>query len=65
MDWIEVYDATFFITISTLITGFLGLTIRYCLKSKCEDINVCYGLLSIKRRVELEHDIEENKIDML
>jgi len=60
MSWIETYDATFFITITTIITGFLGLTIRFCLKSKCEDINVCFGLLNIKRRVELETDIEMN-----
>ena len=60
MNWIETYDATFFITITTIITGFLGLTIRFCLKSKCEDISVCFGLLNIKRRVDLETDIEMN-----
>lgn len=60
MNWIETYDATFFITITTIITGFLGLTIRFCLKSKCEDISICFGLLNIKRRVDLETDIEMN-----
>ena len=50
----EGIDGVFFITIATLSCGFFGLVIRYCLKSKCENISCCYGLVSVRRNVELE-----------
>jgi hypothetical protein len=54
----EGIDGVFFITIATLSCGFFGLVIRYCLKSKCENISCCYGLISVKRNVELESQEE-------
>lgn len=65
MNWIQEYNGTFFITITTIITGFLGLTIRYCLKSKCEDVSLCWGGFTIHRNVAVEeNDIENNNNDM-
>lgn len=58
--WINTYDGTFFITITTIIIGFLGLSVRYCLKSKCSKFKCCFGLIDIDRSVELENDIENN-----
>ena len=58
--WINTYDGTFFITITTIIIGFLGLSVRYCLKSKCSKFKCCFGLIDIDRTVELENDIENN-----
>lgn len=69
MSWTpEGIDGVFFITITTIITGVLGLMIKYCLKSKCENVNICCGLIHIIRRVDLESleemkDIENNKND--
>jgi hypothetical protein len=40
-EWIEIYDGVFFITISTLLFGCIGLSIKYLLKSKCDNVNVC------------------------
>ena len=53
-NWMEIYDSAFFITIATIVTGAIGLSIRYCLKSKCDHINFCFGALTINRRVDLE-----------
>lgn len=58
--WINTYDGIFFITITTIIIGFLGLSVRYCLKSKCSKFKCCFGLIDIDRTVELENDIENN-----
>lgn len=53
-DWIGTYDAVFFISAGTMFFAFLGLAIKVCLKSKCEQCSLCCGLLKIERRVDLE-----------
>ena len=60
----EGIDGVFFITIATLSCGFFGLVVRYCLKSKCEDISLCYGLLYVKRNVELETQEEMKELEL-
>ena len=62
-DWINVFDGVFFITISTIVFGFFGLSIKYCLKSKCENISLCFGLFTVHRRVDLEVQEEMREID--
>lgn len=54
MSWMLTYDGVFFISIATILAGSFGLSVRYCLKSKCEHFSLCCGLLSIDRRVDLE-----------
>ena len=63
-DWYDTFDAVFWITIGTLVTGFLGMTLKYALKSKCEDCSICYGLVTIKRRVDLEAEVEEKELEL-
>jgi hypothetical protein len=46
-----------------MVIGFLGLIIKYCLKSKCEHFSLCYGLIVVDRRVDLEVQEEIHKID--
>lgn len=53
-DWTSTYDAVFFISAGTMFFAFLGLAIKVCLKSKCEQCSLCCGLLKIERRVDLE-----------
>ena len=61
MIW-TIFNSAFWITITTLLTGSIALGLKYCLKSKCDRINCCWGLIKIHRNVELElEDIEENK----
>jgi len=62
-EWITEFNGIFFITISGLICTSISLLIRYCLKSKCEDINICYGLIKIKRNVELEFQEEIKQME--
>ena len=63
-DWSSTYDAVFFISLATLIFGFLGLIVRYTLKSKCEHFKCCFGLFEIDRRVDLEVQEEMAQIEM-
>ena len=65
----NTFDAVFWITISTLVCGSFGLVIRYCLKSKCDNVNLCCGLIAIHRDIpselkelELELGNKENDI---
>lgn len=63
-DWMLTYDGVFFISIATLITSILGISIRYCLKSKCEHFSLCFGLIKIDRRVDLEVQEELAQLEM-
>jgi hypothetical protein len=62
-DWFSEFNGIFFITISGLICTSVSLLIRYCLKSKCEDVNICYGLINIKRNVNLEVEEEIKQME--
>lgn len=64
MSWIETYDAVFFISLATILVGAFGVSVKYCLKSKCEHLNLCCGLLVIDRRVDLEVQEEMKAIEM-
>lgn len=64
MSWTETYDGVFFISLTTILMGAFGLTIKYCLKSKCEHINICYGLFKIDRRVDLEIEEELKAMEL-
>ena len=58
-EWIDTYDGVFFITISTLLFGCLGLCIKYCLRSKCDNINLCFGLITVHRDVKTEEELRK------
>lgn len=58
MVWYDTFNDVFFISIATIISGFLGLAIRYCFKSKCEDIKLCWGFIEINRNVLVEEQLE-------
>ena len=64
MSWIETFDAVFFVTISTLVCGSFGLVVRYCLKSKCDDVNLFYGLIRIHRDIKAEIELEEKELEL-
>jgi len=58
----EIYSEMFWLSLGGLIFGFLGLTIRYCLKSKCDSVEC--GCIKIHRAVDVEERIEERNIDL-
>lgn len=44
-----------------VVAGFL-LAMKICFASKCDDVKICYGLLSIHRNVNAEHaEISNNE----
>lgn len=62
--WYNEFDSVFFISLGTLLMGGFGLSVKYCLRSKCDDINICCGLMKIHRRVDLEAQLEEKQIEL-
>jgi hypothetical protein len=50
------------ITIISLIITFILYFIKIILRSKCYECNFLWGLINIKRDVNCERDIENNKI---
>lgn len=64
--WYNTFDSVFFVTVITIMTGSIGLCLKFCLKSKCDNVKLCYGLINIHRNVELEEnnleEIKENNI---
>ncbi len=55
-------DSSLIIALSTILSGIALLMLKLCFKSKCSDISICFGLLKIKRDVEVERKIEEVEI---
>lgn len=64
MSWMDTYDGVFFLSLATILAGAAGVAFRYCFKSKCENFSVCYGLLSIDRRVDLETNIDLRALEL-
>lgn len=61
MRWYQEFDSVFWITLATILTGSIGLALKYCLKSKCDRVNCCWGGLDIHRAVEIEEKEEEQE----
>jgi len=64
MGWTDTFDGIFFLSVASLLTGVCGLSIKYCLKSKCQHFALCCGLIAIDRRVDLEVQEEMKKIEL-
>ena len=62
VDWYDTFNDIFFISIGTTVfVPIIIMLIKYSFKSKCEQINLCCGLIKIHRAVELEHSDEEKE----
>jgi hypothetical protein len=55
--WYDDFNSVFFITVGTMIFGFLGIVLRYAFLSKCDNVSICFGLIKIHRVVQIEEDI--------
>ena len=55
-------DATLIYGLATLGTGVLGLSIRYCFKSKCSSVSFCWGVCNIVRNTEDEVKAESMEL---
>lgn len=59
--WYYEFNAVFFITIISIISGCISLILRYCLKSRCTNFKCCWGLIDIKKN---NNDIEEGNLEV-
>jgi hypothetical protein len=65
MSWTPIgIDGVFFISLATILVGAFGVSVKYCLKSKCEHFSFCYGLLHIDRRVDLETQVDMRALEL-
>ena len=55
----DEFNATFWLSLATMMLGSFGICLRYAYMSKCEDIVLCFGLLNIHRNINAEVEIEE------
>jgi hypothetical protein len=62
-DWYDTFDSVFWLSLSVGLFGFLGIALRYCIKSKCTDCNLCFGLLQVKRDAHAELEESEFEIE--
>lgn len=60
MSWIQVYDATFFLALCGSLMAALALSIKYCHRSKCSEVDLC--CLHIKRDIKSEVELEEHEL---
>lgn len=47
--WYTEFGAEFWLVISGSMFAFLGLALRACLKSRCSNIKVCWGMWECER----------------
>ena len=62
--WYETFNGIFFITMTTVITTFCGIVFKYCLKSKCGELKLCFGCIEIKRDVDVEAQEEMRAMEL-
>ncbi len=56
----EGVNGMFYLSIATLICTFCALSVKYCYKSKCKDIDVCCIKITRDIETELKEDINFN-----
>ena len=57
--WYDDFNSVFFITVGTMVFGFLGIVLRYAFLSKCDNVSICFGLIKIHRVVQIEEDLPQ------
>jgi len=63
MSWIETFNDTFFLAIASVVAGSFAMSIRYCLKSKCSQFSLFWGLIRIERDIKAETQIELKQME--
>lgn len=52
--WWDTFNSGFWLSITSLLLAAVAIGFKACYKSKCYDLNCCFGLIQIKRDVKLE-----------
>ena len=55
-------NSTLIYGLATLGRGILTISLRYCFKSKCEDVSLCFGMIKVHRDTEAEVKSEEMEL---
>lgn len=63
MHWTEIYDATFFLACGSILAGSFALSVKYCLKSKCQTFSLFWGLVKVERDIKAEKEIELKQME--
>jgi hypothetical protein len=56
------FNSAFFLAIAGIATAFISGLVVYCIKSKCTNFELCYGLVKVERNVQVE--LEEDKAQL-
>ena len=59
----EDLNGVWLLTAGGMLFGFLGLILRYAYKTKCDNIDICWGLVKIHRDIQTEATIERAQIE--
>ena len=51
--------------LATLGSGILTISLRYCFKSKCEDVSLCFGFIKVHRDTNAEIKSEEMEMKQM
>jgi hypothetical protein len=64
MTWYLTFDSVFWLSMGGVIVGAFSVAVNACIKSKCSNLSLCYGLFSCQRDTQAEVELEEHRIDM-
>jgi hypothetical protein len=56
------FNGTFWLSCLGIVTAFISGALVYAIKSKCIECNLCFGLISVKRDVNVE--LQEEKLEI-
>ena len=56
--WFDTFDSSFWLTMGGLVIGLVGMFFRVCYQSKCEDIKLCWGCITVHRNIQAEEEID-------
>lgn len=59
----EDLNGVWLLTAGGMVFAFLGVLLRYGFKTKCDQVDICWGLIKIHRDIRTEAEIETTQIE--
>ena len=60
----EIFNSVFWLSMGGIVVGAFGVAVNACIKSKCSNLTLCWGMFSCQRDTKSEVELEEHRIDM-
>ena len=60
-EW-DNFNSVFWLSLSAGVFGFFAIALKSCLKSKCSDTDLCFGMIKIKR--DTASELEESEFEI-